>query len=67
MSENLFESGQDVTKKSKIKQFYERNKIKIFSVLFSFIVLLISLSIYLEVKKIKEQLCPKIILMQEYI
>ena len=51
MSENLFESGQDVTKKSKIKQFYERNKIKIFSVLFSFIVLLISLSIYLEVKK----------------
>jgi len=53
MSENLFETGHDVTKKSKIKQFYERNKIKIFSALFSFTALLLSLSIYLEVKKNK--------------
>lgn len=53
MNENLFESEYNVTKKSKMKQFYEKNKIKIFLALTSTIILLFSLGIYSEIKKNK--------------
>ena len=51
MNENLFETEYKVTRKKKLKQLYEKNKIKIFLVLISVIVLLISLGIYSEIKK----------------
>ena len=35
MAENLIEAQYDVTKKSKLKKFYEKNKILIFSFIFS--------------------------------
>ena len=53
MNENLFEAEYNVTKRSKIKQFYEKNKIKIFLALTSIIILLFSLGIYSEIKKNK--------------
>jgi predicted negative regulator of RcsB-dependent stress response len=53
MSENLFEAQYDVTKKSKIKKFYDSNKILIFSTFFILIVVFISIGIYLDNKKSK--------------
>ena len=48
MSENLFEAQYDLTKKSRIKKFYESNKIFIFSFILILIILFGSLSFYLE-------------------
>mgnify|MGYP001384313566 CR=1 FL=1 len=53
MSENLFEAQYDVTKKSKIRKFYDSNKILIFSAIFILVVTLGSTGIYLEYKKNK--------------
>jgi len=48
MAENLFEVQYDVTKKSKLKKFYESNKILIFSLLFISVIFYGSFSFYLE-------------------
>ena len=47
MVENLFETHYDVTKKSKIKRFYETNKILIFIVIFIFLFSFASIGFYL--------------------
>ena len=62
MKENLFETQYDVTKKSKLKKFYESNKILIFSSILVFIISLGSVSFYLESKEKK-----KILLSENYI
>ena len=48
MAENLFETHYDVTKKSKIKRFYEANRILIFIVIFIFLFSLASIGLYLK-------------------
>ena len=62
MSENFFEAQYDVTKKSKIKKFYESNKILIFSSILILIISFGSLSFYLESKESK-----KILLSDNYV
>ena len=62
MPENLFETQYDVTKKSRIKKFYESNKILIFSSILILIILFASLSFYLENQERK-----KILLSENYI
>ena len=62
MSENFFEVQYDVTKKSKIKKFYESNKILIFSSILILIISFGSLSFYLESKESK-----KILLSENYV
>ena len=56
MAENFFEAQYDVTKKSKIKKFYESNKILIFSSILILIISFGSLSFYLESKESKKTL-----------
>jgi len=48
MNENLFEAQYDVTKKSKLKKFYEANKILIFLTVLIIIIAIASISFYLE-------------------
>ena len=62
MSENLFEAQYDLTKKSRIKKFYESNKIFIFSFILILIILFGSFSFYLEKQERK-----KILLSENYI
>ena len=62
MAENLFEAQYDLTKKSRIKKFYESNKIFIFSLILILIILFGSLSFYLENQERK-----KILLSENYI
>ena len=62
MEENLFEAQYDITKKSKLKKFYESNKILIFSSILVLIISLGSISFYLENKEKK-----KILLSENYI
>ena len=62
MPENLFETGYDVTKKSKIRKFYESNKILIYSSILILIILFGSVSLYLEKKENK-----KVLLSENYI
>ena len=62
MPENFFEAQYDLTKKSKIKKFYESNKILIFSSIFILVILFGSLSFYLGNKENK-----KILLSENYI
>ena len=62
MAENLFEAQYDLTKKSRIKKFYESNKIFIFSSILILIILFGSLSFYLENQEKK-----KILLSENYI
>ena len=62
MNENLFEVKYDVTKKSKLKRFYESNKILIFASIFILVILLGSFNFYLANKE-KE----KILLSENYI
>ena len=62
MAENLFEVQYDITKKSKLKKFYELNKILIFSSILILIIVFGSFNFYLEKKK-KE----KILLSENYI
>ena len=56
MAENLIEAQYDVTKKSKLKKFYEKNKILFFSFIFSLMLVFGSSSIYLEKKEKKRVL-----------
>ena len=51
MTDNLFEAQYNVTKKTKIKKFYESNKILIFSSVFSLIILFAVYSFYLNSKE----------------
>ena len=62
MAEDLFTSQYDVTKKSKIRKFYETNKILIFSFICILVILFGSFSFYLENKHKK-----KILLSDNYI
>ena len=62
MNENLFEAQYNVTKKSKLKKFYETNKILIFSAIFVIIISIGSASFYLETKEKK-----KILLADNYL
>ena len=56
MAENLFEAQYDVTKKSKLKRFYESNKVFIFSFIFILIIIFVSFNFYLESKEKKRVL-----------
>ena len=62
MSENLFEAQYDVTKKSKLKRFYELNKILIYSSVFILIILFSTFSFYFDSKE-KE----KVLLSENYL
>ena len=62
MTENLFETKYDLTKKSKLKIFYESNKILIYFVIFLLIVSLSSINYYLSSKENK-----KILLSENYV
>ena len=62
MNETLFEAQYNVTKKSKLKKFYEVNKILIFSTILFLIIATVSISIYFETKEKK-----KILLADNYI
>jgi len=62
MTENLFEAQYDLTKKSKLKNFYESYKIIIFSLIFILVILLGSFSYYTKSKENK-----KILLSENYI
>ena len=56
MNENLSEAQYDITKKSKLKKFYETNKILIFSTTLIIIIAIVSVSFYLEAKEKKKKL-----------
>ena len=62
MNENLFEAQYDVTKKSKLKKFYEANKFLIFSTALILIIVIGSVSFYSETKEKK-----KILLSDNYL
>ena len=62
MTNNLFETQYDLTKKSKLREFYESNKIWIFSTVFVFIIIVASYNYYLSSKAGK-----KILLSENYI
>jgi len=62
MTENFIEAQYDVTKKSKLKKFYEKNKIFIFSFVFILIFVFGSFSFYLENKEKK-----RILLSENYL
>ena len=62
MTENIFEAQYDLTKKSKIKKFYESNKILIFSSIAVLIILFGSLVFYFENQEKK-----KILLSENYV
>ena len=62
MNENLFETRYDVTKKSRLKKFYEVNKILIYSVILILIIAIASVGFYSEAKKKK-----KILLSDKYL
>ena len=61
MPENFFKTQYDITAKSRIKKFYESNKILIFSSILILIILIVSSSLYLESKERK-----KILLSENY-
>lgn len=54
MAENLFEIKYDITKKSKIKQFYEKYKIFIIFIISFLIISFVSFSFYIENKENKK-------------
>ena len=62
MTENLFEAKYDITKKSKMKRFYESNKILIFSFIFILAIVSVSFSFYVENKEKK-----RIMLSENYV
>lgn len=62
MAENLFEQQYDLTKKSKLKEFYESYKILIYSSVFTLIILAIIFSFYQHNKEKK-----KILISENYI
>ena len=62
MKENLFEAQYNITKKSKIKRFYESNKILIYSSVLILIIFFVSISFYFENKEKK-----RILLSENYV
>ena len=62
MSENLFEAQYDLTKKSKLKVFYESNKILIFTFFLIIIISIVSLNLYFKKNELE-----KIALSEKYI
>jgi len=62
MADNLFETQYDLTKKSKLREFYESNKIWLYSAIFLFIIIIASYSYYKDSKERK-----KISLSENYI
>ena len=55
MPENLFETRYDLTKKSKLREFYESNKILIYSSIITLIIIFASYSYY-QVSKEKKKI-----------
>jgi tetratricopeptide (TPR) repeat protein len=53
MTENLFNAEYDVTKKSKLRKFYDSKKILIYSFIFSIFVIFVVTSLYFENKEKK--------------
>ena len=51
MAENLFSAQYDISKKSKLKKFYESNKVSIFLSIFFFLIFVGSFIFYLESQK----------------
>ena len=62
MNENLFEAQYDITNKSRLKKFYESNKILIFSSILILIIAIASIIFYSETKEKK-----KILLSDNYL
>ena len=62
MTENLFEAQYNITKKSKLKRFYESNKILIYSSVLILIIFFVSISFYFESKEKK-----RILLSENYV
>ena len=62
MNEELFKAQYDVTKKSKLKKFYEENKVLIISTISVLVITIASIIFYLENKERK-----KILLAENYI
>ena len=62
MNEDLIEARYDITKKSKLRRFYESNKILIFSSIFVLAIILISFGVYFENKEKN-----KILLSENYV
>ena len=62
MAENLFEAQYDITKKSKLKKFYESNKILIFSSILILMIFFGSLIFYLGINEKK-----KLLLSENYV
>tara|TARA_Y100000590_G_C15708497_1_gene1009482 strand:+ start:44 stop:691 length:648 start_codon:yes stop_codon:yes gene_type:complete len=62
MNDNFIQAQYDITKKSRLRQFYEKNKIVIFSSIFIIIIFFVSFSFYFENKKNK-----KILLSENYV
>jgi predicted negative regulator of RcsB-dependent stress response len=62
MPENLFETQYDLTKKSKLREFYESNKILIYSAILTLIIIIVSYTYYQAAKEKK-----KIFLSENYI
>ena len=54
MNENLIEAQYNLTKKSKLKKFFETNKVLIFSSLLILIIVIASFSFYPEIKEKKK-------------
>ena len=54
MNENLYEAQYDVTKKNKIKKFYEENKILVFSIILILAIFISSVIFYSETKETKK-------------
>ena len=51
MNENLIEAQYNVTKRSKLKKFYDENKFFLYSAAIALIVIVVSYSFYTENKK----------------
>ena len=62
MNDDLIEARYDITKKSKLRGFYESNRILIFSSIFVLAIILISFSVYFENKEKN-----KILLSENYV
>ena len=62
MNENLSEAQYDITKKSKLKRFYETNKILIFSTISILVIATVSVIFYSEIKEKK-----KVLLADDYL
>jgi len=62
MTENSFETQYDITKKTKLRQFYDSNKIVIYSIISLIVVCVIALNYYLHIEKKKN-----VILSEQYV